>query len=135
MANRKHIFSGSVFEEMAGYARAVIVGEHVYVSGTVGIDFTTGKMPNNAEDQTSTALDSIERALREANSGLHDIVRVRVFAPDPEHVPAISAVLKKRIGFTYPANTTVCCPLAVPSALVEIEVEAVIGSGDPASDL
>ena len=70
-------------------------------------------------------------ALVEANSGLHDIVRVRVFVPNPEDVTEIAGILKDRIGFTRPANTTVCSPLAVPGALVEIEVDAIRGSGTP----
>lgn len=128
---RSHVFSGSVYEEMAGYARAVIVDDRIFVSGTVGVDFATGEMASGAEAQTAAALDTIEKALIEASSGLHDIVRVRVFAPDPGDVMAISAVLKERVGFTSPANTTVCSPLAVPEALVEIEVEAIRGSGEP----
>ena len=47
------------------------------------------------------------------------------------HVPAVSSVLKQRVGFTRPANTTVCTALAVPECLVEIEVEARLGSGNP----
>ena len=128
---RSHVFSGSVYEELAGYARAVIVDDRIFVSGTVGVDFATGEMASGAEAQTAAALDTIEKALIEASSGLHDIVRVRVFAPDPGDVMAISAVLKERVGFTSPANTTVCSPLAVPEALVEIEVEAIRGSGEP----
>ena len=46
--NRIHIFSGSTFEELAGYSRAVVVGDHIYVSGTVGINFQTGKLPEDA---------------------------------------------------------------------------------------
>ena len=128
---RTHMFSGSVYEELAGYARAVVVGDRIFVSGTVGMDFATGKMPEGAGAQAAVALDTIESALAEADSGLHDIVRARVFAPDPEDVAEISVVLKDRIGFTRPANTTVCSPLAVPGARVEIEVEAIRGSGMP----
>ena len=131
MTQRTHIFSGSIYEEMAGYARAVIVDDRIFVSGTVGVDFETGDMPDSAEDQTSLAVNTIEKALTDANSGLHDITRLRVFAPNPDDVMAISGVLKARIGFTYPANTTVCCPLAVPGARVEIEAEAIRGSGTP----
>ena len=130
-SKRTHVFSGSVYEEMAGYARAVVVGERIFVSGTVGVDFATGEMAEGARAQAATALDTIEGALVEAGSGLHDIVRARVFAPNPEDVAEISGVLKDRIGFTRPANTTVCSPLAVPGALVEIEVEAIRGSGTP----
>lgn len=114
---------------MAGYARAVIVDDRIFVSGTVGVNFETGELASGPAAQTATALDTIETALIEAKSGLQDIVRTRVFAPDPDDIPAISGVLKDRIGFTRPANTTVCSPLAVPGAHVEIEVEAIRGSG------
>ena len=126
---RTHVFSGSIYEELAGYARAVVVDDWIFVSGTVGVDFETGQMAEGSETQTSTALDTIEKALLEAESGLHDIVRVRVYVPDPEDVMVISGVLKARVGFTYPTNTTICSPLAVPGAKVEIEVEAIRGSG------
>jgi len=132
MTKRSHIFSGSIYEEMAGYARAVIVGDQIYVSGTVGVDFTTGELAKGPVAQTERALDTIESALVEAHSGLHDIVRVRVYAPDPEDVMAISGVLKSRLGFTSPTNTTICSPLAVPGAHVELEVEAIRHSGTPA---
>ena len=55
-----HIFSGSTFEELAGYSRAVVVGDHIYVSGTVGINFQTGKLPEDAAGQAEQALDTIE---------------------------------------------------------------------------
>ena len=128
---RTHVFSGSIYEEMAGYARAVIVGDQIYVSGTVGVDFATGQLADGPTAQTHKALDTIADALTQANSGLHDIVRVRVYAPDPDDVMAISTVLKERVGFTSPTNTTICSPLAVPGAHVEIEVEAVRNSGTP----
>jgi enamine deaminase RidA (YjgF/YER057c/UK114 family) len=54
---------------------------------------------------------------------------VRVFVPDPDDVAAVSAVLKRRLGHARPANTTVCTPLAVPGCKVEIEVDAIRGSG------
>ncbi len=126
---RSHVFSGSVYEEMAGYARAVVVDDRIFVSGTVGVDFATGEMAEGAEEQAATALNTIETALVEADSGLHDTVRVRAFVPDPDDVAAIAGILKDRIGFARPANTTVCSPLAVPGARVEIEVEAIRGSG------
>jgi len=125
---RTHVFSGSKYEEMAGYARAVVVDERIFVSGTVGVDFATGAMPEAAQDQADLALDTIERALKEAGSGLHDVVRVRVYVPDPADVVAVSAVVKARCGASRPANTTVCAPLAVPGCRVEIEVDAIRGS-------
>ena len=128
---RSHVFSGSIYEDMAGYARAVVVDYRIFVSGTVGVDFTTGELAEGVEAQTSQAIDTIEAALKEAESDLCDIVRTRVYIPDAANVMAVSGVLKERIGFTYPANTTICSPLAVPGAFVEIEVEAIRGSGTP----
>ena len=126
---RRHILTGSKYEELAGYARAVVVGEHVWVSGTVGYDFKTGHLPETAEGQAEQALDTIAWALGEARSGLDEVVRARVYIPDPADVPAVSAVIKRRLGPARPANTTVCAPLAVPECKVEIEVEAIRGSG------
>lgn len=127
-SRRSHIFTGSVYEELAGYSRAVIVGDRIFVAGTVGMDFDSGTLADGPEAQTDKALDIIEKCLVEANSRLGDIVRTRVYIPDPEHVMRVSGVLKQRVGFTYPANTTICSPLAVAGAHVEIEVEAIRGS-------
>ena len=74
------LFSGSIYEDMAGYARAVVVGDRIFVSGTVGVDFATGARAEGAEAQTTQALDTIEAALTEASSGLWDITRFRVYA-------------------------------------------------------
>jgi len=129
VSTRRHVLSGSPYEELAGYARAVVVGDQVYVSGTVGQDFASGVMSESAEGQAEQALDTIAWALGEAGSDLGDVVRVRVYVPDPADVAAVSAVLKRRLGHARPANTTVCAPLAVPGCKVEIEVEAICGSG------
>ena len=130
---RKHVFSGSVYEEMAGYARAVVVDDRIFVSGTVGVDIASGKLAEGAEAQAKTAIATIQSALKEADSDLCDIVRARVYVPDPDDVVAVSSVLKEHVGFTRPANTTICAPLAVPGARVEIEVDAIRGSGIPSS--
>lgn len=134
MTTRKQLFTGSVYEELAGYARAVVVDDRIFVAGTVGVDFSTGEMPADAESQTDTALDTIEKVLADADAVLGDIVRVRVFVPDPSHVEVISLRIKQRLRATFPANTTVCSPLAVPGAHVEIEVEAIRGSASSGWD-
>lgn len=125
---RSHVFTGSKYEELAGYARAVVVGEQIFVSGTVGVDFKTGEMPEGAAEQAEQAFETIAWALAEAGSSLADVVRARLYIPDPGDVIAVSEVVKARIGSGYPANTTVCAPLAVPECKVEIEVTAIKGS-------
>jgi enamine deaminase RidA (YjgF/YER057c/UK114 family) len=121
---RRFISSGSPYEELAGYSRAVVDGDWVFVSGTVGQDFATMAMPATAEGQAQVALDTIERALLDAGSALAEVVRVRVYVPDRGDVVAVSGVIKRRLAAARPANTTVCCPLAVEGAKVEIEVTA-----------
>ncbi|VTU24701.1 Enamine/imine deaminase [Variovorax sp. PBL-H6] len=121
---RQFIQSGSRWEELAGYSRAVVDGEWILVSGTVGQDFTTGEFPAGAQAQCERALDTIEAALAQAGARLDDVVRVRVYVPDRSDVVAVSEVLRRRFGTHRPANTTVCCPLAVEEAKVELEVSA-----------
>ena len=121
---RQFIQSGSRWEELAGYSRAVVDGEWIFVSGTLGQNFTTGQFPASAQQQCDVALDTIETALAQAQASLADVVRVRVYVPDRGDVLVVSEVLKRRFGSHRPANTTVCCALAVEDAKVELEVTA-----------
>ena len=121
---RRFITTGSRWEALAGYSRAVVDGREIFVSGTVGFDRETGAFPAEAAAQAETAIDTIEWALGEAGASLLDIVRVRVFVPDRADVEAVSMVIARRIGPARAANTTICAPLPVDEAKVEIEVEA-----------
>lgn len=123
-AGRRFISSGSPWEELAGYSRAVVDGDWVFVSGTVGVNLATMAMPESAEAQAEQALDTIEAALAQVPARLADVVRVRVYVPERGDVVAVSGVIKRRLGAARPTNTTVCCPLAVEGAKVEIEVTA-----------
>lgn len=125
MNTRRTISTGSKYEEMAGYSRAVIEDDGwIFVSGTVGYNFETGELPETVGEQAKQSLATIGWALSEAGAGFADIVRVRVYVPDPEDVAAVSQVLKSTLEPNRPANTTVCSPLAVPECKVEIEVTA-----------
>ncbi len=126
---RRFITTNSTWEAQAGYSRAVVDGRDVFVSGTVGFDRATGRFPDGASAQAETAIDIIEWALTEAGASVLDIVRVRVFVPDRADVAAVSAVLARRIGPARAANTTICAPLPVDEAKVEIEVTARMRSG------
>ena len=91
------------------------------------------QFPESAQAQADKALDIIEAALRQVPARLLDVVRVRVFVPERADVPAVSEVIKHRIGAARATNTTVCCPLAVEGAKVEIEVTARRRAGEDAS--
>lgn len=121
---RTFIQSGSRWEELAGYSRAVVDGDWIFVSGTLGQVFATGEFPATVEQQCDVALDTIESALAQARASLADVLRVRVYVPDRGDVIAVSGVLKRRFGANRPANTTLCSALAVEGAKVELEVTA-----------
>ncbi len=121
---RQHIFTGSKFEELAGYARAVIDGDWVFVSGSSGHDPKTGEIAEDIEGQTRQVLQNIEDALTEAQSGYADVVRVRVFVSERDYVWPVSAQLKEIFDKIRPANTTLVTQFADPAMKVEIEVTA-----------
>jgi enamine deaminase RidA (YjgF/YER057c/UK114 family) len=127
--SRRHISSGSPWEALAGYSRAVVQpmpgGDWIFVAGTLGMDDpNSGRLAEGAQAQAHRALDIIERALAEVPARLADTVRVVAYVPQRTDIAAVSAVLKERLGAARPANTTVCCPLAVDGALVELEITA-----------
>ena len=124
MENRWTINSGSRFEELAGYSRAVIDGEWVFVSGTAGFNFDDGSISDDAAEQTRQSLRTIAATLEKAGAGLADIVRVRVFIRDRSDVMAVSRVLGETFKDPRPTNTTILCGFAEESMKVELEVTA-----------
>ena len=122
--SRKNIYSGSKLEEIAKYSRAVVDREWVFVSGTVGIDPSTGKIPEDVGEQTRLIFRIINTALEEADAGLSDVVRTRVFLTSRDHLDAVVEVLADVFAEIRPTNTTVICQLPPPEAKVEIEVTA-----------
>jgi len=120
----RFIQSGSKWEELAGYSRAVVDGQWVFISGTVGQDFASGTFPTTAREQAQRAMATIADTLKDAGCTLRDVVRVRVYVPDRNDVVAVSEVLRESFDTHRPTNTTVCSPLPVEAAKVEIEVTA-----------
>ena len=121
---RKTFFSGSKFEDMAGYSRAISDGRWVIVSGTSGHNAKTGEISDDVQEQTRESLRTIEGALNKAQSGLQDIVRVRVFVAERAYVMPVSAVLKEHFDKIRPTNTTIVSVLADATMKVELEVTA-----------
>ncbi|MFQ5973829.1 MAG: RidA family protein [Alphaproteobacteria bacterium] len=121
---RHLISSGSRYEEMAGYSRAVVDGDWIFVSGTSGHDPRTGRLAEDAVAQTEQSLRTISAALAEAGAGFEDVVRVRVFLCERADVEPVCAVLKQTFEDVRPANTTMICQFADEGMKVELEVTA-----------
>jgi enamine deaminase RidA (YjgF/YER057c/UK114 family) len=119
-ANRKVVLSGSEFESVVGYSRAVRVGPHVAVAGTTG----TGPAGDIAA-QARDALRRIELALEQAGAALTDVVRTRIYVTDISRWREVGAVHAQVFGDVRPAATMVeVSALITPEILVEIEVDA-----------
>ncbi len=121
---RRLITSGSTFEAQIGYSRAVVAGDWVFVSGTTGFDYDTMSISDNIVEQTEQCLKNIESALREADSGFHDVVRVTYVLPDGADFEKCWPVLRKYFDRVRPAAMMISAGLADPRMKIEIEVTA-----------
>jgi enamine deaminase RidA (YjgF/YER057c/UK114 family) len=121
---RRLISSGSTFEAEAGYSRAVVDGEWVFVAGTTGFDYAAMTIAEDPAEQARQAFHNITAALSEACASLADVVRVRYYIPDLADWPTIVPVLGKVFGTIRPAATALVCGLVDPRMKIEIEVTA-----------
>jgi enamine deaminase RidA (YjgF/YER057c/UK114 family) len=121
---RRTISSGSTFEASIGYARAVVLGDDVYVSGTTGFDYTTMTIAEGVVEQAEQCLRNIAAALAEAGCTFADVVRVRYLLPDRDDFEPCWPVLRAAFSGAPPAATMQVCGLSDPRMRIEIEVDA-----------
>ena len=121
---RTLISSGSTFEALIGYSRAVVVGDWVFVSGTTGFDYRNMSISESVVEQTEQCLRNIQSALSEAGSALKDVVRVTYILPNSTEFEQCWPVLRKYFGEIRPAATMISAGLADPRMKIEIEVTA-----------
>jgi enamine deaminase RidA (YjgF/YER057c/UK114 family) len=124
MRERRSIVSGSTFEERIGYARAVVDGDWVHVSGTTGFDYATMTIADDVVAQARQCLANIGAALAAAGAEFADVVRVRYLLPERADFEPCWPVLRECFGEVRPAATMQVCGLADPRMRIEIEVTA-----------
>jgi enamine deaminase RidA (YjgF/YER057c/UK114 family) len=125
-SGRRRISSGGPWEAVAGYSRAVVVGDACWVAGTTdaGPDGVS-QHPGDVVGQARAVFAIIERALAEGGFALTDVVRTRMFVTDMALSGAVTTVHGEVFGEIRPAATMVgVAGLMHPSLLVEIEVDA-----------
>lgn len=118
---RQNISSGSKWEPILGYSRAVKVGAYIHVAGTTGPGAT-------AAEQAKAALGIIGKALESAGAGFKDVVRTRLYVTDISQWEAIGKVHGEVFGEIRPAMAMVeVSKLIDPALFVEIEADAYVG--------
>lgn len=126
--DRKNIGSGKPWETLVGYSRAVRVGNHIHVAGTVAAGANgEGLFPGDAGGQTTQILATIEKALKELGADLRHVVRTRIFVTDITQWESIGTAHGRAFAQIRPVTTMVeVQKLIGPEFLVEIEAEAIV---------
>ena len=126
---RRNIPSGSPYEPVIGFSRAVVAGNSVHVSGTAPVMPDGGDPPADAYGQAQRCLEIIVEALREAGAGPGDVVRTRTFLTSTEHWEDVGRAHGVVFADVRPASTMVVAQLLDPRWLVEIEADAILPTG------
>ena len=123
--DRTLALSGTVWEPMAGYSRAVRKGNRIHVSGTTATHGSRAIGGDDAAAQTHFCIDKIAGALQSLGGRLEDVVRTRVFVSQVDRDwEAVARAHGERFGHILPANTMVQASLIGDEYLVEIEADA-----------
>jgi enamine deaminase RidA (YjgF/YER057c/UK114 family) len=130
MAERISVSSGTRFEELFGYSRAVRVGDWVAVAGCTAM--TPGGPVGGADitAQTAECLRRIQLALEAVGASLEHVVRTRFYVVDIRGLAEVGRIHREIFKASRPASTIVqVAALADPSLLVEVDADAIIASG------
>jgi len=123
---RDHVLSGSPYEQLYGFSRAVRVENSIHVAGTAPIPEPGSPMASTAYEQMLRCGEIAVAALRDLGAEVSDVVRTRMFITSPDVADEVGRAHREVFGSVAPAATMVVAALLEPEWFVEIEVDAVI---------
>ena len=128
MSNRTNYSSGAIWEDKVGYSRAVKVGNHIEVSGTVASDENGNVIgKDDAYEQTKYILQKIEKALINAGASLKEVVRTRMFVTDISRFQEYAKAHGEFFSNIKPCTSMIEVKgLVAPGYLIEIEATAIL---------
>ena len=121
---KTRVFSGTVWEDLAGFSRAIRQENRIFISGTTATHSDQVIGGSDPVSQTHFVIDKIDGALQSLGACLDDVIRTRVYIQDMAHWEPISNVHGMRFRNIKPANTLVQAGIIGSEYLVEIEAEA-----------
>jgi len=124
--NRTQVLSGTIWEDIAGFSRAVQKGNRILISGTTATHGDKVIGGNDPTSQMNFIIDKIEGALQSLGSSLGDVMRTRIFIRNVDDWEPISRAHGARFKDIQPANTLVQANLIGEEYLVEMEAEAIM---------
>ena len=122
--SKRLISSGSDFEKVAGYSRAVVDDDYVHVAGTTGFDYTKMSIDPDPLVQCRQCFRNIAQALEQAGCTLDDVVRVNYYLTDAALFARVAPIFGEYFARARPAATAIICGLVDPRMALEIEVTA-----------
>lgn len=124
--NKEAVFSDNAPSAIGPYSPGVKLGNMLYMSGQLGLDPATGKLPEGVEAQAEQSLTNIENLLAEAGASMANVVKTTVFLADIADFARVNEVYAKHFEAPFPARSAVQVAAIPAGGLVEIEVIAAL---------